>query len=517
MSNLLDATWVDYLDRNANSDVEAADLEFKLLTAGRVKRNLASEWAADLALDCSLRTINFLAESEDEFVAAWERRVLKVAERAPIEPPLAEPPVLGGAVTSMQVFTGAPRVAFRRRSISLQTQTTAALIATVALLALVVIGFWIFRGDGGLAKQETPRVKPNAPKSKLATKQPKVETPDNEPFRFSPNRAAEQTTPVVWQVGGPENNRLPRGEHRLQSGLIELVGGKATPVTVTAPATVNVGDDDSWFVQQGTVSVRDLLGNERLPLSTPNSRIHSQGADFVVRVNAAGETDVQVRRGEVHLIPGTAGENAEPLKLLAGEFERALLSSPGKEQGERPAFCQLQGPEDRFCGLIELAGKSLRFASPADFQEFQKQVEAQFAKDAAELREQWPDLVRALGGLGGGEIQLERDGKPLEIQTLEQWLDFLKQLPAPPGAGLPQPAPAKPGEAKPGLPKPGAARGAGSSFQGTIIINGEEQKFNSAEEFNAARKKMLEQFGPLPIDPFEQLQQLELPEGLLPK
>jgi hypothetical protein len=528
MSNLLDAIWVEYLDRDsATTDAESADVEFKLLTAARAERRFAAAWAVDQALDCQLRTVNHLLETEDAFVAEWERRLQNLTDSAVAEPPIGAPPAPSAAVTSVQIFTSAPRATMQRRTIHYQPQmhTTAAIVGSVALLALVAIAFWIFRGDGDLARHEKPLEKLNVPVAKDSrvvdpTKLPQEENPADAPFRFvlpKPKSEPERILPVVWQTGGPQDNRLPRGEHRLQSGIVELVGGKATPVTISAPAAVKVGDDDSWFVQQGTVSVRDLPSGERLPISTPNSRIHSQGAEFVVNVNAAGQTDVQVRRGEVHLLPGAAGASAEPLKLLAGEFERALLSPVGKEPGEQPAFCQLRGPEDRFCGLIELAGKSLRFASPEDFQEFQKQVEEQFAKDAAELREQWPDLVRALGGLGGGEIQLERDGQPLEIQTLEQLLDFLKQLPAPPGAGLPQPAPAKPGEAKPGLPKPGAARGAGSGFQGTIIINGEEQKFNSQEEFNAARKKMLEQFGPLPIDPFEQLKQFDLPADVLPK
>lgn len=525
MSNLLDAIWVEHLDRDsATTDAESANVEFKLHTAARANRKFAAEWAADEALHCSLRSLNHLLETEEAFVSEWERRLQQHAERSLAEPPIAAAPAT--FVTSAQVFTSAPRATVQRRAIpySPPAHTTAVLIASVALLALVAIAFWIFRAEGGLARQDNPPEKSITPKQQDSRTinpsiLPQEENPADAPFRFVPSKrdaVPGRITTVAWETGGPQNNRLPRGEHRLKSGMVELVGGKATPVTIAAPAAVTVGDDDSWFVQQGIVSVGDLPSGE-LPISTPNSRIHSQGAEFVVSVNAAGQTDVQVRRGEVHLLSAAAGDNAAPLKLLAGEFERALLSPLGKEPGEQPAFCQLQGPEDRFCGLIELAGKSLRFASPEDFQEFQKQVEEQFAKNAVELREQWPDLVRALGGLGGGEIQLERDGQPLEIQTLEQLLELLKQLPAPPGVGLPQSAPAKPGEAKPGLPKPGAARGAGSSFQGTIIINGEEQKFHSAEEFNAARKKMLEQFGPLPLDPFEQLKKLDLPDGVLPK
>lgn len=518
MSNLLDAIWVEYLDRDsAMTDSESATMELKLLTAARANSKLASEWAADEALDCALFSMNHLSETEEAFVAEWERRMHKLAESPLAEPPIGAPPLANGLVSSVQIFSSAPRVSVHRRTVpySPQTHTAAALAATVALLAVVAIAFWIFRGDAGMAQHDNPAEKLRVPKQKdpqiiNPAISPKEINPAVEPFRFAlpqPGSEPGRITPVAWETGGPQNKRLPRGEHRLTSGLVELIGGKATPVTISAPAAVKVGDDDAWFVQQGTISVSDLPSGERLPIATPNSRILSQGAEFVVSVNAAGQTDVQVRRGEVHLLSPAAGDNAAPLKLLAGEFERALLSPPGKEPGDRPAFCQLQGPEDRFCGLIELAGKSLRFASVEDFQEFQKQVEEQFAKDAAELREQWPELVRALGGLGGGEIQLERDGQPLEIQSLEQLLEFLKQLPAPTGARVPQPAPAKPGE----------ARGAGSSFQGTIIINGEVQKFNSAEEFNAARQKMLKQFGPLPLDPFEQLPKLDLPAEVLPK
>lgn len=489
MSNLLDAVWVDYLD----PEFETTGDEYKLLTAARAEPGLASVWAADVALDCSLRSLQHLAVTEEAFVAEWERRAGELAE-----PPIAEPPLPSVPVSSVQVFTSAPQVTAQRRAnrSSLQSQSTAVLVATVALLALVAVSLWIFRGNGGIARREVPPKK--SPPLVDTVKQPKSpEAETDEPFRFKlpPEAAPTQITPVVWQTGGPQNNRLPRGEHRLTSGLVELVGGKATPVTLAAPAMVKIGDDDSWFVQQGTVVVSDPPGEERLQVATPNSRIRSQGADFEVTVNDEGQTDVVVRRGEVHLLSGAAGEKGVPLKLLAGEFERAQLSPPGKEPGTSPAFCQLQGPADRFCGLIQLDGETLRFGMPEEFEKFQKEVEEQFAKDAEELRQQWPDLVRALGGLGGGEIQLERDGKQLEIETLEQLMEFLKKLPMPPGLELKPGIPKLP---KPMLPKPGEGN---SSFQGTIIINGQEQKFNSLEEFNAARKKALEQLGPLPIQP----------------
>lgn len=528
MSNLIDALWVDYLD----CDTETTDAEAQLLTAVRADSGLALAWTTDHSLDCTLRSLNHLAETEEAFVAEWEQRVQEPAysQQKLSEPPVAEPPVAkrqipGVQISGAQILGSARQVTAQHRQTrySPQTQATAALVATVALLAMVAISFWILGGNCGIARHETPPQKSNAP-AKVVPIPSKEENPviDRAPTQLvlpKPAPEPDRIMPVVWQTGGPENKRLPRGRHRLQSGLVELIGGNATPVTITAPAEVKVGDDDSWFVQRGTVAVSDLPRGERLPIITPNSRINSQGAEFVVTVNDAGQTDLQVRRGEVHLLSGTEGESAAPLKLLSGEFERAQLSPPGKEHG--PAFCQLQGPENRFCGLIQLDGKTLRFASPEEFQDFQRQVEEQFTKDAEDLRRQWPDLVRALGGLGGGEIQLQRDGEPLEIQTLEQLLDFLKKLPAPPGVEL-KPGELKPG-AKPGLPKldppkielpklgipkPGDAN---SIFQGTIIINGHEQKFNSAEEFNAARKKHFDQLGPLGPIELPDLDKLNIP------
>jgi hypothetical protein len=516
MSNLLDALWVEYLDHDSETDAES-----KLLAAVRVERSLTLAWANDHALDCSLRSLNHIAETEADFVADWELRVQESAYSAQelAEPPVAEQPgaqplVTLAQVSSAQIFSSAPRLTaqYRASRYTAQTETTAALVATVALLALVAISLWIFRGNENFAQKEAPKSKvpPVVPAIPTKERNPAVD----QPFRFvlpAPQTNPAQITPVVWQTGGPQNNRLPRGKHLLKSGLVELIGGKATPVTVTAPASVMVGDDDTWFVERGTVSVSDLPSGDRLPIVTPNSRINSQGAEFVVSVNDAGQTDLQVRRGEVYLLSGAVGENAAPLRLLAGEFEQAQLSPPSKEPGNGPAFCQLRGPENRFCGLIQLDGKTLRFAALAEFQDFQKQVEEQFAKDAEELRHKWPDLVRALGGTGGGEIQLERDGEPQEIQTLEQLLEFLKQLPVPPGVEL------KPSELKPGamlriprvdLPKPGEAN---SSFHGTIIINGQEQKFNSAEEFNAARKKLLDQLGPLGPSGLPDLDKLDIP------
>ena len=496
MSNLLDALWVDYLD----GDTVSAETESKLLTVARADHQTATTWATDMALDCSLRSLHYLADSEEAFVAEWQQRAANWLQQDKLaEPPLAEPPLPGARLSGVQIFASAPPAAKEQRvTPASMTQATAALVATVALLALVAFSFWIFSGNGGLARRDVPQPK-NSPNTPSVTPEKLPSEEPDEPFRFvvpAPEREPQQFTPV-WQTGGPQNNRLPRGEHRLTSGMVELIGGKATPVTIAAPAEVRVGDDDSWFVQQGTITVSDLPSGERLPIVTPNSRIRSQGAEFVVKVDSAGQTDLQVRRGEVHLLSDAAGENAAPLKLMAGEFERALLSAPAKEAGtpgDLPAFCQLQGPADRFCGLIELDGKTLRFAAPAEFQEFQRQVEQQFAKDAEEFRRQWPDLVRALGGLGGGEIQLQRDGKPVEVQSLEQLLELLKQLPVPPG-GVPKPGVLPGVGALPGVP--GDAKG---NFQGTIIINGEEQKFNSVEEFNAARKKALDQLGPLPID-----------------
>ena len=516
MSNLLDALWVEYLDRDADSN----EAEGKLLTAARTERRLASEWATDHALDCSLRSFNQLVESEDAFVAEWEQRL---QESLGGEPPVGQVHVAERPVVkpSLQTSRGALPAKTQRHGArpSSQTQATAALIATVALIALVAISFWIFRGDRGLAKQEAPKPKPkmqpskNLPKTRALVEEPGPKFfPKIQPPEFK-SEEPPHIIPVVWKEGGPHDNRLPPGEHRLASGLVELIGGRATPVKISGPATVKVGDDYAWLVQQGTVSVKDISSGERLPIVTPNSRIKSQGAEFVVSVNAAGQTDLQVNAGEVHLLSDAAGENAAPLKLLAGQFERALLSPAGKEPGERAAFCELQGPADRFCGLIQLDGKTLRFTSPAEFQEFQQQVEQQFAKDAEALRQQWPDLVKALGGLGGGEIQLQRDGEAIEVQTLQQLLELIKKMPMPmPPAGFPKPGELKPGIPKSLIPKPGDLKGgSNTSFQGSIIINGQEQKFNSAEEFNAARQKMLKDLPGIDLPGFDLPEPFKLP------
>jgi hypothetical protein len=129
--------------------------------------------------------------------------------------------------------------------------------------------------------------------------------PEPEPVAVAvlTNSAAAQ-----WHDGAARapGTPLPAGRVALDAGVAEIAFRDGTVAVVEGPAEIDLVSASAAFLHVGQVVVRAAAGGPGFALETPTARVAERGTECGVRVEAAGETILQVYDGEV-LATGKGG------------------------------------------------------------------------------------------------------------------------------------------------------------------------------------------------------------------
>jgi hypothetical protein len=179
-------------------------------------------------------------------------------------------------------------------------------IALAAMLGIVAVGFW----DIGL--DATPvAVKPSQPYRGKTVAQLKNHL--RAEFVYGPR--GEVTPPV----GVP----LPQGTYQLTSGIVEIESNSGAVVTIEAPATFTLADDQCIRVDHGRLAAHVPKSAIGFRVETASATVVDLGTDFAVEAVTGKNSEVHVFNGEVRInLHGSKASSARPLHLTTGKATR---------------------------------------------------------------------------------------------------------------------------------------------------------------------------------------------------
>jgi hypothetical protein len=273
---------------------------------------------------------------------------------------------------------------------------------------------------------------------------------------------------------------------RVGSGTIRLFGG-TMQLTFDDGAILNVeGPVEFQPMAAGLLRLRRGRLSATVPeqaigfvVSTPTSKVMDLGTEFDVVVKDSGATDVEVRKGEVEVVPiSIMGDDSKPLKswrLKPEALNHASFLARVDSSKSSPIAVTARGRAGEFSGLISINGRAVEFQNEQTFQNVHQHAIKSFAKQHSQMFANWNRFVEEWNSstiqgsvnVNGSEIPFQNLN---DVMMLQQ--SIRKQLASPSGQNT--------------LP-------ADIPFSGTITINGQVRKFTSFEEYDAARR---EAFGP---------------------
>lgn len=149
--------------------------------------------------------------------------------------------------------------------------------------------------------------------------------PPVRPVRFA-NRARARflgrDTPPLQAAAVPQDHYV------LSEGFIELVFPNGASAILEGPAAFRICGEDCLAVDTGRCSVHAPDGAEGFQIETPTSRIIDRGTRFVVNVDEASATEVQVVEGTADLV--VTGDSTAPVfHMVSGDRVRHDPATPG--------------------------------------------------------------------------------------------------------------------------------------------------------------------------------------------
>ncbi len=127
----------------------------------------------------------------------------------------------------------------------------------------------------------------------------------------------EGTTPVA--AGRPFDG----GRLTLRDGAVELMLRNDVVIVVQGPAELDLVDEMTAVLHDGTVVVRMPAGRQGFRVRTTSTDVLDLGTEFAVSIGAGNTTDVQVYDGAVIASTGSPPRAARlPNRLVAGEAMR---------------------------------------------------------------------------------------------------------------------------------------------------------------------------------------------------
>jgi hypothetical protein len=117
-------------------------------------------------------------------------------------------------------------------------------------------------------------------------------------------------------VGTP----MPEGPYELRSGIIELQSNSGVILTLEAPASFTLLDDDGMRMDDGRVAAHVPEKATGFRVEIPNGTVIDLGTDFAIEAVEGEKSEVHVFKGEVEIkLTGAKAVGASPLHLSTGE------------------------------------------------------------------------------------------------------------------------------------------------------------------------------------------------------
>lgn len=276
----------------------------------------------------------------------------------------------------------------------------------------------------------------------------------------------------VWERKSLVGDRLGDEIVRLFAGSVELTFDEGAVVAVHGPIEFRPLSTGQLELRRGRLLASVPHKAIGFTVSTPTSKIVDLGTEFEVAVNEAGESDVQVLKGEVEVASTTQHEdNVQKWRLLPDNFNRASFFALPQIEGPVPISASLQGRGGQFQGFISLNGKTAEFNSPEAFDNVRRRAVTELVRSQENALAQWKEFVDSMQDNMQGFMKL--NGQEMQFGSLQDVMRMQN--------GMLQ-----------RMQKLGVNSNA-SSFSGSINVNGKVMTFKTREEYEAARQAA---FGP---------------------
>lgn len=276
----------------------------------------------------------------------------------------------------------------------------------------------------------------------------------------------------VWERENMVGDRLGDEIVRLFAGSVELTFEQGAVVTVDGPIEFRPLSTGQLELRRGRLLASVPQQAIGFTVSTPTSIIVDLGTEFEVAVNDAGESNVQVLKGEVEVAPVTADErNVQKWRLLPEEFNRASFFALPQIQGPVPVSASLQGRGGQFQGFVSIDGMTAEFTSLEAFDNVRRHATTELLRSQENALRQWKAFVDSMQQNMQGTMKM--NGQEMQFGSLQDVMLMQHQM-------------------LENVQKAGSNKGE-SSFSGSFNVNGKVITFKTREEYEAARRAA---FGP---------------------
>lgn len=121
----------------------------------------------------------------------------------------------------------------------------------------------------------------------------------------------------------PVGAAMLQGPYQLLSGIIELESVTGVVLTVEAPASFTLLDDQGFRIDDGRVAAHVPESARGFRVVTPSATVVDLGTDFAVESTQRTKSEVHVFNGEVQInLRGSKASKASPLRLTTGKATR---------------------------------------------------------------------------------------------------------------------------------------------------------------------------------------------------
>jgi hypothetical protein len=228
------------------------------------------------------------------------------------------------ATASLPAVAPASHLGFLGRSVNSLGRPVVGvtLAASVLFATYVAVLFWgmLDKEARGL-RLEALRAQANGGENNESSSLSPVATITN-------TRDAEWSAPAGNSAFERQKSKIDQGESlRLASGVVELKLRQGVKLAIEGPAEWTIDGNNNATLKRGKLVAtvpRQAIG---FTLETPTAKIVDLGTEFGVHVAAAGETSLQVLKGEVEFARNNG--NAQQQRVTAGEGRRIRVATPG--------------------------------------------------------------------------------------------------------------------------------------------------------------------------------------------
>jgi ferric-dicitrate binding protein FerR (iron transport regulator) len=387
--------------------------------------------------------------------------------------------------------------------------------AAVVLVCISGAGMWYRANVLSVAQPNLDSGKPKDEKPNYPA--PQANRPEDVPEPTIPILATVTRFKTLQDDGrltpteSPFKIGTPFGEQAivLDEGELQVTMASGVVIDLFAPSRLEFTSENSLRMINGELSATVPSSAQGFQVATPSIVVTDLGTVFDIAVDSNGTTDVEVRRGNVtvesreqitqqrwHLHE----DDVYQLTIYTPPLPSATAATAASRQtdlaGETLAIASLaRNQAGEISGVISLDGRSMKFDDEVVFATVRDHVFRGVQESPQQIADSWklfvdakPNLTEPSGAitLNGVEFAFNNFNEAIHTQNrLRNKLQVPDQA-AEVAVEVDQPnldAPNPPIEP----PFPLQMQ----NFRGTLIINGQQRTFESAEQYNAAMKELL--------------------------